>query len=137
MGWYYNRGRGNLPLTLMDGRSISVSGNSWIELVGRDETTPSVLRAKTKRLLHRQDVPPPGKRPVREADVPSRPVSKAPAKKVKPAVEKPSVKTSEAEPPSRAKVAKRRKTKVLETVSFLDKGAETPKAEEKVGGSNG
>lgn len=53
MGRYYNKGRGNLPLTLSGGRSTSVPGNKWIELNGLDETTPSVMRAVRKGQLHR------------------------------------------------------------------------------------
>jgi len=56
MGEYYNRGRGNLPLTLSGGNSISVPGNSWVELTGADETCASVMRAVRKRQLHRKPV---------------------------------------------------------------------------------
>ena len=63
MGWYYNKGRGNLPLTLAGTNSISMTGNSWIELKGADETTASVMRAKKKGLLHRQDAAPKHLRP--------------------------------------------------------------------------
>jgi hypothetical protein len=58
MGWYYNKGRGNLPLTLSADHSISIPGNSWIELKGAAETTPSVMRAKNKGQLHRQEKAP-------------------------------------------------------------------------------
>jgi len=53
MGRYYNRGRGNLPLSLANGHSTSVPGNKWIELHGADETTPSVMRAVRKGQLFR------------------------------------------------------------------------------------
>jgi len=54
MAKYYNRGRGNLPLTLPGGESVSVPGNSWVELTGKQETCPSVVRARRKRQLVRQ-----------------------------------------------------------------------------------
>jgi len=57
MGRYYNRGRGNLPLTLANGNSTSVPGNSWIALDGRDETTASVMRAVRKGQLFRAKDP--------------------------------------------------------------------------------
>jgi hypothetical protein len=53
MGRYFNKGRGNLPLTLSQGKAISVPGNSWVTLEGRDETTASVRRAVQKGMLHR------------------------------------------------------------------------------------
>lgn len=53
MGRYFNKGRGNLPLTLSQGKAISVPGNSWVNLEGRDETTASVRRAVQKGMLHR------------------------------------------------------------------------------------
>jgi hypothetical protein len=54
MGRYFNKGRGSLPLTLSDGKSVSVPGNSWIVLEGRDETTASVRRAVRKEQLFQQ-----------------------------------------------------------------------------------
>lgn len=59
MGRYFNKGRGNLPLSLSDGRSVSVPGNSWVTLEGRDETTASVRRAVVKGLLFQQPAPKP------------------------------------------------------------------------------
>ena len=59
MGRYYNKGRGNLPLTLSNGHSASVPGNKWIELHGADETTASVMRAVRKGQLHRAKDPTP------------------------------------------------------------------------------
>lgn len=53
MGRYFNKGRGNLPLTLSQGKAISIPGNSWVTLEGRDETTASVRRAVQKGMLHR------------------------------------------------------------------------------------
>jgi len=54
MGRYYNRGRGNLPLSLSKGHAFSVPGNTWFELTGADETQASVLRAVRKGQLFRQ-----------------------------------------------------------------------------------
>ena len=59
MGRYFNKGRGNLPLTLVGGRSTSVPGNKWIDLNGSDETTPSVMRAVRKGQLFRAPDPKP------------------------------------------------------------------------------
>lgn len=58
MGRYYNRGRGNLALTLSGGRSFSVPGNTWFELEGSDETQASVMKAVRKGQLFRQPTPP-------------------------------------------------------------------------------
>lgn len=68
MAWYFNRGRGNLSLSLTEGRSVSFPGNSWIELTGKDQTCPSVLRALRKGLLKRSETPP--KTPSEEAPAP-------------------------------------------------------------------
>lgn len=54
MARYFNKGRGNLPLTLAGGKSVSVPGSSWIELVGKEETTASVRRAVKKGQLIRK-----------------------------------------------------------------------------------
>lgn len=71
MAWYYNIGRGNLPLTLSKHKSISVPGNSWVELLGADETTPSVRRAKRKGQLHYSESDrKPGSPPVAEEAAP-------------------------------------------------------------------
>jgi len=99
MGWYYNKGRGNLPLTLSEQNSLSMTGNSWIELKGSDETTPSVLRAKKKGLLHRQDAAPkhlrPEPAPEAEAEAKATPEKTPPAKAAtpKPEAKKEEVKT--------------------------------------------
>lgn len=63
MGWYFNKGRGNLPLTLSNQVSTSVRGNTWVELCGSDETTASVMRAVRRGQLHRQENPPAHLRP--------------------------------------------------------------------------
>jgi len=81
MGMYYNRGRGNLPLTLTEGRSISVPGNSWVELTGADETVASVMRAVRKGQLHRKPERP--KKAAKAEPAPKAPApvpAKAPAK---------------------------------------------------------
>lgn len=64
MGRYYNKGRGNLPLTLTNGHSTSVPGNKWIELHGADETTASVMRAVRKGQLFRAKDPKRDPKPV-------------------------------------------------------------------------
>jgi hypothetical protein len=64
MGRYYNKGRGNLPLTLSNGHSTSVPGNKWIELHGADETTASVMRAVRKGQLFRAKDPKKDPKPV-------------------------------------------------------------------------
>jgi hypothetical protein len=57
MGRYYNRGRGNVALTLTGGRAFSAPGNTWFDLEGPDETTVSVMRSVKKGLLFRQPSP--------------------------------------------------------------------------------
>jgi hypothetical protein len=87
MGMYYNRGRGNLPLTLTEGRSISVPGNSWVELTGADETVASVQRAVRKGQLHRKPVRAKKAAPAPEPEAPA-PKAEKPKKKISPAAPK-------------------------------------------------
>jgi hypothetical protein len=119
MGMYYNRGRGNLPLTLSDGNAISVPGNKWVELTGADETCASVQRAVRKGQLHRKPV-----RAKKEPDAPA----KAPKEDPKPAP-KAAPKPAEKKYPAATKAVDKEQVKT--PVASGDEAAASATAEPK------